>query len=154
MELLGKIFLLFTCLYFFSFGCTKDDGIIENKEANRLYARSTAFPTVIFLGPDATYPRTDSVFISSAYAYLNSCGTAPETEAPHMGSEVYQLSGPTQAKITWPGSTLTLTNLSPGNYVFAGRAWVEGFRTCDSSYINQQSFDTLYITVLKSRKKK
>lgn len=154
MELLSRLFKFFVFLCLFSFGCTKDNGIIENHNVDKLYARSNAFPTSIYLGPDITSPRTDSIYIGSATSYLNSCGTAPETESAWMGSTVWQIYGPSTANVKWTGSSLTLTNLVVGSYMFKGHAYVIGFRTCDSTYMNEQAFDTLYITILKSRKKR
>jgi len=154
MEVLSRILVLFASGWLF-FGCTKDVDLLEPAEKNeKLYARSNAFPTSIYLGPDITSSRTDSIYIGSAYSYLNSCGTAPETESAWMGSTVWQIYGPSTANVKWTGSSLTLTNLVVGSYMFKGHAYVVGFRTCDSTYMNDQAFDTLYVTVLKSRKKR
>ena len=70
-----------------------------------------------------------------------------------MGSEVYQTAGPTQSVVDWTGSQLSLGNLKPGTYTYVGRAYIIGYRQCDSSYVNDQAYDTLNVTVLKNRRK-
>lgn len=146
-------FLLFLYATLF-YGCQKEYSFEAKPAKDATYqSRSGVFPTVIVLGPDLTVQRTDTLTINGVYAYLSVCGFAPELEAPVMGSEVYQTAGPNTSNVNWTGSSLRLGNLIPGTYTYVGRAYIEGYRVCDSSFINDQAYDTLNVTVLKSRRK-
>lgn len=135
-------------------GCEKEYSV-QSKPAKEigLEARTNPFPTVINLGPDLTVSRTDTLTITNVYAYLSTCGLSPEYEAPLLGSQVYQLAGPNQSVVNWTGSRLSLGNLIPGNYKYVGHAYMIGFRLCDSTYVNDNAYDTLSVTILKSRRK-
>lgn len=126
--------------------------LLEPQQTIAQQPRNTIWPLKIDLGPDLTVQRTDSVSISSAYAYLPFCGVSPEYEVPVWGTEVYQISGPTQSRIYF-NSGLRLGNLAPGSYTYVGHAYMEGFRLCDSVYFNDHAYDTLKLTVLKSKRK-
>lgn len=139
------ILLILTSL----FGCTKTDYKIEQP---KLLSRS-AFPSYISLGNDTSYFRVDSVCLCNASAYLATCGTAPETEAPVMGTDVYQIEGATQGIITGSAPRVSISNLTFGTYKFVGHTYMLGFRTCDSTYQDVSLYDTITITILKNKKR-
>lgn len=147
------IILLGTLL---ALGCKKTEGITSTSEKIETAARSNIFPTSITVGPDATYFKLDSVCLCGYSAYLNTCGVSPEYEAPNKGSEIYQISGPTQARISWKvvnmKSEPQAANLTTGVYKFVGHAWVTGYRACDDSLMNDNVYDTVTITITKNRK--
>lgn len=144
--LIALLVLLYGCSKEYSFeGKPSKDVIVE--------ARTNPFPTTINLGPDLTVQRTDTLTITGVYAYLSTCGLSPEYEAPLLGSQVYQLAGPNQSVVNWSGSRLCLGNLIPGSYKYVGHAYMIGFRLCDSTYVNDNAYDTLNVTVLKSKRK-
>ena len=137
--------------------CKKND-ILENpvQERSVSYQSRSVFPTYIEMGNDTTFGRTDSVTFYGYSSYLSSCGTAPETEAPLMGVKVYPILYPSFVTIGWTtynGKAVPYAKgTKPGVYKFVGSAYIIGFRTCDSTYQNVEVYDTVTITVLKSRK--
>jgi len=120
------------------------------------YEAKSPFPTSIQMGSDATYFRADSACLCGYSAYLNTCGTSPSTESANMGSEVYQIAGPTTARITWKVvsgyNKPQVANLTTGIYKFVGHAWVIGYRSCDGQTMNDNAYDTVQITITKTRK--
>lgn len=129
--------------------------IFSCNKQNIEYSKS-AFPTSITMGSDATYFKLDSVCLCGYSAYLNTCGTSPSTEAPNMGTQVYQISGPTQARISWKVvsgyNKPQAANLTTGIYKFAGYAWVLGYRSCDGQTMTDNVYDTVQITITKKRR--
>ena len=141
-----KIILLFMVSTLI--GCEK-----KTYKANEpTYGRSS-FPTSISLGNDTSYFRVDSCTLWDAWAYLATCGTAPDTEAPNMGTEVYQISGASQAVITGQSPRVHISNLTFGTYQFVGHAFITGYRTCDSTYMNDNAYDTIQINIRKNKKR-
>lgn len=153
-----KTRIYFLCLLIITatviISCRKSDSV-ETSVENKFQARS-AFPTYIKLGPDTTYPRTDSFAFVHYDSYLASCGTAPETESPIMGIKVYPILYPTYVTIGWTtynGRAIPYAKgTKPGVYKFVGSAYILGFRTCDSTYQNVNAYDTITVTILKSRR--
>jgi hypothetical protein len=139
-------------------GCQKTEEIsqLPSRDESQpvLMGRANAFPISIYMGIDTSYFRVDSCKLVNASAYLPTCGTAPETESAWMGVSVWQISGSSDAQIVGNYPNITFRNLTFGSYTFVGRAYVIGFRTCDSTYMNENAYDTLNITVLKNRKKR
>lgn len=129
-------------------GCSKTDYNVQSKLLSR-----SAFPTSISMGSDTTYFRVDSICLCNATAYLNTCGTSPSTEAPTMGTEVYQIAGASQSVITGNTARVNITNLTYGKYTFVGHAFVIGYRSCDSQTMNDNAYDTINVTILKNKKR-
>lgn len=123
---------------------------------NKMAGGKSAFPTSITMGSDATYFKLDSICLCSYQAFLDNCGTSPSTEAPIMGTEVYQISGPTTARISWKVvsgyNKPQAANLTTGIYKFVGHAYVIGYRSCDGVTKNDNVYDTVQITITKTRK--
>lgn len=134
---------------FFIYGCK------PASEDLKLQPKSI-WPSYVNMGSDMTYGRTDSVCLCGYESYLSTCGTSPDTEAPIMGQTVYQILGPTYAYINWRninGKTVpTCTNLRPGVYMFVGNVYMRGYRSCDNTTQNVDLYDTVKITILKSKK--
>lgn len=130
------------------YSCAKQNETEENLKS--------AFPTSITMGSDATYFKLDSVCLCGYSAYLNTCGTSPSTEAPNMGTQVYQISGPTQARISWKVvngyNKPQAANLTTGIYKFVGYAYVLGYRSCDGQTMADNVYDTVQITITKKRR--
>jgi len=128
---------------------------VSCSKQNSEYQKS-AFPTSIQMGSDATYFRVDSICLCSYQAFLDNCGTSPSTEAPNMGTQVYQISGPTQARISWKVvsgyNKPQAANLTTGIYKFVGHAYVIGYRSCDGLTKNDNVYDTVQITITKKRR--
>jgi hypothetical protein len=140
--------LIFAVLAFAA--CTKQADIVFKSDYSPVAARS-AFQTYIDMGEDLIVPKTDSICLTGYSAYLSTCGTAPETEAPQMGVRVWQISGPAVAGIGWYQGKPTFTSLRPGTYSFVGSAWVLGYRSCDDSTMNDEVYDTVNVTILKRK---
>lgn len=145
-------------LIFFCLGCTKiDRDMIRPAEPGQTTQQnaarsSSAFPTYITLGPDTTLFYTNMIKFPNYSAYLNQCDLNQQG-----GVEVYQISGPTTAIISWYNydymSYPSAQNITAGKYGFVGHAWVTGYGYCDDSVHNDQVYDTCWVTVLKRRKK-
>ena len=138
---------LLLCLPLFIAGCTKEYS----------YQSKSPFPTNVQMGSDATYFKVDSVCLCGYSSYLNTCGTAPAYESPTMGTEVYQISGPSQARITWKSvngvDKPQAANLTTGIYKFVGHAYVIGYRSCDGLTMNDNVYDTVKITITKNKRR-
>ena len=130
----------------FIWGCTPKD---ENLQQRAIW------PSTLELGTDITSGRTDNICLCEYSSFISTCGMAPDTEAPDMGVDVYQISGK-PATITWQvvdGKTVpVITGLEAGQYSFGGHLWIHGFRTCDSTYQNTDLYDTINVNILKRKK--
>jgi hypothetical protein len=122
------------------------EGTVQNRP-------NSIWPLEIYLGEDFTTRRTDSVNIENARAFIPFCGVSPEYEVPVWGTEVYQISGPNQSRVHWGSGGLSMGGLVPGNYTYIGHAYMIGYSRCDSFEYNDHAYDTLNITVLKSKRK-
>ena len=136
------------CLFLYS--CTKSTDIAIKSDYSPMAGRSI-WPTTISLGEDLILPKTDSICLIGYSAFLSTCGTAPETEAPLMGTRIWQMSGPSQLFFGWYNGKPTIKGFIPGTYTVVGSAWVIGYRSCDDSTMNDQAYDTVNITILKRK---
>lgn len=133
----------------FIYGCTPKEEVLTPDMGRSIW------PSTLELGSDIVSAKTDSICLCEYSSYLSTCGMAPETEAPDMGVEVYQIGG-NPATISWQavsGKTVPIIKgLEPGQYSFAGHLWLHGYRTCDSTYQNTDLYDTIHINILKRKK--
>lgn len=125
---------------------------IDSKAIQSLVNRLSVWPTYIKMGNDTIVPRIASITLTGYSAFLSTCGTAPDTEAPQMGINIYPIQAASYTTLTWENGKPVISGLKPGNYTFVGNAYIMGYRSCDDSTMNDNYLDTINITVQKWRK--